>query len=329
MTDIIYEGDCINVPKGASVLDALLDHGHMIPNNCRAGVCQSCLMQVEEGEAPEPAQIGLKDTLKAQGYFLACCCKQDMPVKIRLPAAATVRIAATVIDSDQPVTDVLRLRLRPESDFDYYAGQYVTIWNSQQVGRTYSLASVAGLDDFLEFHIARITNGRFSNWLFDGLKHGDSLQLQPAAGNCFYVPDKPRQKMVLAGTGTGLAPLVGVARDALYRGHKGEIHLIHGAGRANGLYLHEELQLMAKAHENFYYHASVLDDEPLPGNASNESIESLLTSVVPDPGDWKVYLCGAPELVNSLKKKMFLSGASMSNIYSDPFLSAADGSTAA
>lgn len=34
----------------------------------------------------------------------------------------------------------------------------------------------------------------------------------------------------------------------------------------------------------------------------------------------KLFLCGAPEFVNSLKIKAFLSGVSSKNIYADAFL---------
>ena len=77
MTDILFNGQTIRVKIGQTVLSALLEQGHNIPNSCRAGVCQSCLIQATEGDVPPEAQTGLKDTLKAQGYFMACSCKPE------------------------------------------------------------------------------------------------------------------------------------------------------------------------------------------------------------------------------------------------------------
>lgn len=324
MTEIIYAGEHIELAAGQTVLDALLERGHVIPNNCRAGVCQSCLMRAVAGSVPVQAQQGLKDTLKAQNYFLPCCCVPETPLEIVLPAPETVRTTATVLSHQLLNADVLQLRLSPDSTFEYRAGQYVTVWASQQLGRSYSLASVPDLDDYIELHIGRVAGGRMTTWLFDVLKPGDQLQLQMAAGDCFYVPGKPEQNMLLAGTGTGLAPLVGIARDALQQGHSGEIHLIHGAVRSEGLYLDQMLQNMAKQHEHFFYHACVLNGEHLPEHVYLGNIETFVTKLVPKPTNWRVFLCGAADLVNSLKKKIFLAGASMSNIYSDPFISASD-----
>ena len=41
---------------------------------------------------------------------------------------------------------------------------------------------------------------------------------------------------------------------------------------------------------------------------------------VSDLKGWRVYLCGHPDMVNDTKKQAFLKGASMQDIFSDPFL---------
>ena len=329
MTKLLYAGTTIDMAAGETVLDALLEHDLVIPNNCRIGVCQSCLMRAVAGDVPAKAQQGLRDTLKAQNYFLACQCVPSEPLEIMLPAPDSVRTPVSVVSTQRLSPDVLQLRLQPEGVFDYQAGQYAMLWNPQALGRCYSLASVPALDDTLELHVGRVAGGHMSTYLFDEIKVGDQLQLQAAAGNCFYVAGHPQQNILLAGTGTGLAPLWGIVREALHQGHRGEIHLIHGAIRASGLYLHDRLLELARKYDNFFYHASVLEGDELPAQARLVSIESLVARVAPKPKDWKIYLCGAEVLVNSLKKKVFLAGASMANIYSDPFVSANDANNAA
>ena len=49
---------------------------------------------------------------------------------------------------------------------------------------------------------------------------------------------------MLAGAGTGLAPLYGIARDALAQGHTGPVWLFHGGVDLRGLYLAEELKAL-------------------------------------------------------------------------------------
>ena len=36
--------------------------------------------------------------------------------------------------------------------------------------------------------------------------------------------------------------------------------------------------------------------------------------------NWRVYLCGHPDMVKATRKQAFLAGASMKDIYADPFV---------
>lgn len=128
--------------------------------------------------------------------------------------------------------------------------------------------------------------------------------------------------MLLIGTGTGLAPLYGIVRDALRAGHRGPIHLFHGAVRPAGLYLCEELAAMAAAHANLNYTPSVLQADA-PGAFEVGPIDRLIAGRFPKLDGWRGFLCGDPALVLSLKKKLFLSGIASRDIYADAFLPSA------
>ncbi len=330
MPKVEYEGDVVSLACGQSLLEALLEAGHDIPNSCRAGACQSCLMQATEGEVPAEAQAGLKDTHQAQGYFLACRCQPRGDLKVRLPAPGSVRVSARVTDKALLAPDVLRLRLRAEGELDYRAGQYVSVWRDASLGRSYSLASVPGLDEALELHVRRVPGGAMSNWMHDELEPGVELALQGPAGDCFYLEGTEDRPLLLVGTSTGLAPLIGIARDALNKGHRGPIHLFHGALALEGLYLRDELRALDEAHAHFHYHPSVMNAEAaLPEGVECGAIDAKALAVAESLSGWKVYLCGAPDLVQRMRKQAFLAGAGMGDIYADAFLSSADAPEAA
>ena len=327
MTHIIFEGKQIELEEGQSVLSVLLDNNYEIPNSCQAGVCQSCMMQAVEGEIPAAAQAGLKDTLRAQGYFLACSCQPTSPLRVMAANDMDLQSPATVVGHTLLSDDVLRLRLKPQSDFVYRAGQFINIWKTAKLARSYSLASVAQLDDFLELHIRRIPSGELSSWLHDEIKIGDELKIQSASGDCFYVPGDVEQKLLLAGTGTGLAPLIGIVRDAIAQGHKGEIHLIHGVRRHQDLYLHQTLLDMAEKYSQLRYYSNVLEADNDSQQKTNRPLEQQILDIAVEPAQWKAYLCGDAAIVNTLKKTLFMSGMAMGSIYSDPFLISAAADT--
>jgi len=39
----------------------------------------------------------------------------------------------------------------------------------------------------------------------------------------------------------------------------------------------------------------------------------------PDLSGWRVFLCGNPDMVNAARQQTFFAGASMREIYADPF----------
>ncbi len=321
MTQLKFNDEIFTVSAGSTVLDTLLEQGHEIPNNCRAGACQSCIMQVTNGTVPEKSQKGLKDSHKAKGLFLACSCKPEEDIEIELPDAEQLRIAATVSEINKLSTDVIELKIKTTESFEYDAGQFVTLWKDEQLGRSYSLASLPEADGTLSFHIRLISNGQFSGWVHNELQIGDTIFVQGPAGDCFYTSGNPGQNLLLIGTGTGLAPLYGIIHDALKQGHTGEIHLFHGALNPSGLYLTEELTRLAQQYNNVKYHPCVLNAEQSTlANITEGDIGKIALEVVPEPSGWKSFLCGNEDLVNQLKKKIFLAGSNMNDIYADPFI---------
>jgi len=321
MTQLKYNDTLFTVSKGASVLETLLEHGQEIPNSCRAGACHTCLMQATNGKVPDTAQNGLKDSHKVKGFFLACVCKPDEDLEVCLPDVEKLKISATVSQITKLSEDVIELKVKPSEPIDYYAGQFVTLWRDDALGRNYSLASLPHTDEDLTFHIRLIKDGQFTGWVLNELKVGDKLSVQEPVGDCFYTQGNAEQNLLLVGTGTGLAPLFGIMNDAIRSGHTGDIHLFHGGLSSPGLYLHDMLTTLAKQHPNLYYHPCVLKaDENMADNIIEGDLCQIVSQKIDKPVNWKSYLCGDPEIVKKLRKKIFMAGSKMTDIYSDPFV---------
>lgn len=322
MATLHYQGTDYPVSEDKTVLEILESHGHAVPNSCRSGICQSCLMKVVDGTPPAAAQKGLKDTLATQGYILSCRCKPDGDLAVTLPDAAGLQCPARVRRVRPLAERVLEVTLAPEGEFAYRPGQFLTLINEEGVARSYSIASVPALDDGVILQIALLPEGAMSTWVARPETLGAAVTLQGPSGNCFYVGGHPEQPLLLAGTGTGLAPLYGIARDALNQGHTGDIHLYHGSLRAEGLYCVSALRGLAAEHPNFHYTPCALAG-PAADGISVGALDALLLERVPKLDGFRAYLCGAPEFVKLLHRKVFLAGVSMQQIFSDPFVPAA------
>jgi len=319
VAEIVFEGQRYESQEDESVLDCLLRHELEVPNSCRNGICQTCLMRSVRGNPPQASQKGLKPALAQQGYFLACSCVATQEMEVALPNTAVLRRDAVVKEVHHFSPDIVRLRLARPNGFEYCAGQFLTLFHPDGHGRSYSLASLPELEDDLEFHVRRYPGGQVSGWIANELKAGDGVSVSEAIGECVYLPGNPEQPILLIATGTGLAPLYGVLREALHRGHHGNIKLYHGSRHQEGLYLHKQLHQLTQSNDNLCYIPCLSGDERIDG-VEHGRVNEVAIRQNPDLKGWRVYICGAPDMVYATKRAAFLAGASMQAIHSDPFV---------
>lgn len=301
-----------------TVLDTLLRNEVVVPYSCRSGHCQSCLLQASKGDVDERAQKGLKDTFREQNYFLACQCVPVEDLHLVSPVDAELYEHAVVREKTMLAETICRLVIEPAMPLYYHAGQFINLRKYNGLVRSYSLASLPQTDSCLELHIKRFNNGRMSQWLIDELDIGQSLEIQGPYGTCYYSSNDAQQNLLLIGTGTGLAPLIGIVKDALHSKHQGKIILYHGSRNISGLYYQDVLAAIEQRFPQFQYH-SCLSGESVPQGVLSGRAHDIAMRQHNNLQAWNVYLCGDPAMVAAAKKMAYLAGARLSNIYADPF----------
>ena len=318
MARLRFDGGVVDTVAGESVLEALLRQGHDVPYSCRIGSCLTCVLVADDGTVPDQAGQGLKATQIDRGWFLACQCPADRDLSLSLPRDAELFGRGMIVDKINLAPDVCGLRIRPANDLYYHAGQFLNLRRPDGLRRSYSLASVPSLDDDLEFHVRRLSGGEMSGWLFDDTLAGDEISFQGPEGDCYYFPGRADQNILMIGTGTGLAPLLGVARDALASGHQGTIALYHGSRKSDGIYARETLERLAAEYSNFANFSCVSGDD-VPPDCRSGRADVLALADHADLSGWGVYLCGHPPMVAEAKKATYLRGAALADIHADPF----------
>jgi len=321
MPRLTFEAHSYALRENESVLECLTRHGVTVPHSCKSGICQSCMMRAVQGAPPAEAQKGLKESQQADGYFLACSCVPQVDLEVTLDAPELFLVPAKVQSLVRLNSKIARLRLQAAQPIDYRPGQFVNVRRDDGLIRSYSLASVPQQDDYLELHVQRNAGGQMSGWIHDQLKEGDTLQVSTPHGECYYRPDALDQPLLLIGTGSGLAPLYGVIRDALRSGHRGPVWLFHGSRTRTGLYLADELGALADNHKNFRY-VPCLSGEPDVDGYLSARADAAALQQHPNLKSWRVFLCGHPDMVKTSKRNAFLAGAALRDIQSDAFVSA-------
>lgn len=317
MATIEFEGTRLPIEEGETVLDVLLRAGHMISHRCRSGICRSCAMVAVEGEVGEAAQAGLAELERRRGVFLTCQLRPRADMVVRSLDDRDA-IEAEIVELERRGS-VAFVRLRPSQPLDYEAGQFVIVQRADTLARSYSLASLPS-EPLLELHVRRVPEGRMSGWLHDEARVGTKLTLRGPYGSCCHPRDELDAPLLLVGVGIGMAPLWGVLRQALARGHRGPITVIEAALVPRDLYLHEPLRELAATH-NLRVRSSVLREGE--GEYEQSEVDALALACLKDAGhppkSFLAFVCGDAAIVQRIRKGLFLAGVSGRRIFVDPF----------
>ncbi|MEN0108381.1 MAG: iron-sulfur-binding ferredoxin reductase [Pseudomonas sp.] len=309
MPELRVAGQAVAVTPGSNLLDSLLGAGIAVPYSCRAGSCHACMVRCLAGEPLDNQPDALSAAQREQGWRLACQCRvvDDLAVEVFDPLRDG--LPASVASVDWPSPNVLRLRLNSERPLRYRAGQHLLLWTTSGIARPYSLASLAGEDPWLEFHIDCRHSGAFCDAARQ-FKVGDSVRLGELRGGALhYDPDWQQRPLLLLASGTGLAPLYGLLREALRQDHQGNIRLLHVAAHSSEHYLATELQALAASHPQVQIEQ--VEAAELPAALAELRLVSRQTLAL---------LCGGPASIETFSRRLYLAGLPRNQMFADLFL---------
>jgi len=203
-------------------------------------------------------------------------------------------------------------------------GQYVSVGRvvddtgtPQLVKRSYSIGSSANERAFVELFVVHVDDGSFTEWLFRQ-REGDRVWLSPRAAGGFTLDGFAHGRdLVLVSTGTGVAPYVSMLRTHGENPPWRRIAIVNGVRRAGDLGYRAELEAAAARDPNFIY-LPLTTREPEGSDWPGERgrVGDMLepdrferrTGIALDPARCHVYLCGNPEMVESLDHAMTARG---------------------
>ncbi len=115
----------------------------------------------------------------------------------------------------------------------YKPGQYFTIlWpaaGDTKLRRSYSLSSSPYTDISPAITVKEIAGGAVSGHLVSDVREEDILEIMQAAGTFFLEPDADLERTVfLLGTGSGISPLISIAKSVLVVEPESKVVLVYG-----------------------------------------------------------------------------------------------------
>jgi NAD(P)H-flavin reductase/ferredoxin len=314
---------------GESLLDAGLRDGRALPFECRNGGCGVCLCTVVHGRVDHGhyQRSALSDAMRLQGKALMCCATplSDLEIEVESErprdSGATREHDARVEQIDRLSADVVRLVLSlPAGEaIRFSAGQYINFVLEDGQRRAFSFANAPHQQGLIELHVRLIPGGRFTTFVFNRLKVGDTLRFEGPHGN--FVLHQSAAPIIFVAGATGFAPIKSIVEDAFWRGITRPMWLYWGVRKPADLYLREQVEDWQRGHPNFHF-VPVLSETSPGDNWSGRQglVHEAILQDFPDLHGHEVYVCGSAKMVESAIPAFLAQGLDDEVCFSDAFL---------
>lgn len=211
--------------------------------------------------------------------------------------------------------------------FGFTQGQYLTLRKTidgEDLRRSYSIC--AGVDDGeLRVGVRKVKGGRFSNWINEELRVGDTLSVMAPQGR-FFVPIEPgaRRRHVGIAGGSGITPILSIMKTVLAREPKSEFTLIYGNRALKSTMFKEELEDLKNRYLTRLSLHHVFSDEPTDvplnhGLTDRAKIGEFLAGVVPAATIDHVYVCGPFQMNDEAEAALLAAGVPEDRIHIERF----------
>lgn len=236
----------------------------------------------------------------------------------------------TIADIRRETADSVSLGFALPDDlkprFAFTPGQYLTLRatiDGEDLRRSYSICS--GLDDErLRVGIKKVAGGAFSTFANEQLKIGDRLAVMPPQGRFTLNLEKRGQRLLGIAAGSGITPILSIAKSLLARDPTARFTLIYGNQTAQSAMFTEEWEDLKNRHLGRLSIIHILSREAqdvalLSGRITGERLQALAKGAVDLSDIDDAYLCGPQAMISELTAALAAMGLAGASIHSELF----------
>lgn len=219
-------------------------------------------------------------------------------------------------------------------------GQFLTIKlpipdqngrSEKDVVRCYSLSESPDQANYYRISIKRqlapesipdALPGVMSNYFHDHITRGDILDVKSPAGN-FFLDMTRSTPIVLVAGGIGITPLLSMINATIHSNSKREVWLFLGFRSKEDHIFKKHLQKIYEENENFHLHVcysapTKFDQLGLDYHFGERISVKLIRRLLPS-NNYEFYVCGGPQMVNSLTDGLKKWGVPEKDIHFEAF----------
>lgn len=224
----------------------------------------------------------------------------------------------------QETDDVYTIELIAQDFYLYEPGQYalVSIRNTPNIVRAYTLSSTPGMSRFVTLTVRRIKNGVGSNWITSEIKEGDQIWLSDPMGK-FTCTRIVSDRYLLVAGGCGVTPIMSMTRWLLKNKPGVDVVVFYSVHSPKDVIFKREWALLKEQFPQLklFINASVdANDGFIAGRLNSQ----MLSDLVPNIADYTVLTCGPESYMNDLRAMTESLGIPSERFFLEQFHSSAE-----
>lgn len=192
--------------------------------------------------------------------------------------------------------------------FNFKPGQYVMMTaqiDGKPISRFYSISTSPARPYNFSITIKRVPGGLMSNWMHEHFHEGDYISIEGPQGNFNFI-NLPSKKALMLSGGSGITPVMSMARWLYDMASDVDIHFVHSARSPQDIIFYQELQAMDARWPNFRF--SVVCEGSLAGISWSGYRgflnAEMLHQMVPDLEERTIYVCGPEGYMQAVRNIM-------------------------
>lgn len=274
--------------------------------------------------------MGLFDFLKKKTPSPAAETPAITPIKAsNLQGFYELSIANVVHETADAISIYLDIPAHLQAQFQYQPGQYVTLRvdiDNTPYLRCYSISSCPYSDNYFRIAIKTKIGGKVSGYLVKNCQKGMLLDVFTPLGNFTPVLNNNTNNYILYGGGSGITPLLSIAKTLLHEKNASFITLLYANRNEASIIYDKELQVLHNQYPNRFAIHHVLDETTSTPNT--QQLKGTFTAQ--DYANWvrninnfaqaEHFICGPEGMMQAVKQGLSeIARINMAQIHLESF----------
>jgi ferredoxin-NADP reductase len=207
--------------------------------------------------------------------------------------------------------------------FRFEPGQFLTLQlkiGGHNLHRCYTISSPPTRPYTISITSKRVAGGPVSNWLHDHLRPGMSVQAAGPMGD-FTSVQYPSEKYLFLSGGSGITPLMSMARTHADLAQDTDTIFVHAARSPDDIIFRDELERLAASFPHFRLAIICESDAPMRSWAGYRGRLSLalLREIAPDFAQREILTCGPSPFMASVRAILQEAGNDPTRYHQESF----------